>query len=95
MKFLHLADLHLGKRVCEFSMIDDQRAILEQLRALAEKERVDAVLLAGDIYDKPSPSAEAVALFDDFLTVWQTWGWRCSPSAATMTAPSAWPLARG
>ena len=68
MKFLHLADLHLGKRVCEFSMIDDQRAILEQLRALAEKERVDAVLLAGDIYDKPSPSAEAVALFDDFLT---------------------------
>lgn len=68
MKFLHLSDLHLGKRVHEFSMAEDQRYILEQILKIAESERADGVLLAGDIYDKPVPSAEAVQIFDEFLT---------------------------
>lgn len=68
MRFLHLSDLHLGKRVCEFSMLDDQRYILEQILALLDTYPVDAVLLAGDLYDKPVPPAEAVRLLDWFLT---------------------------
>ena len=67
MKFLHLSDLHIGKRVNEVSMLDDQSDILKQILELADAERPDAVLLAGDIYDKSVPSNEAVALFDDFL----------------------------
>ena len=59
MRFLHLSDLHLGKRVCEFSMLDDQRYILEQILSLLDSRPVDAVLLAGDLYDKPVPPAEA------------------------------------
>ncbi len=68
MRFLHLSDLHLGKRVCEFSMLDDQRYILEQILALLDETPVDGVLLAGDLYDKPVPPAEAVRLLDWFLT---------------------------
>ena len=68
MRFLHLSDLHLGKRVCEFSMLDDQRYILEQILSLLDSHPVDAVLLAGDLYDKPVPPAEAVRLLDWFLT---------------------------
>ena len=68
MRFLHLSDLHLGKRVCEFSMLDDQRYILEQILSLLDKTPVDGVLLAGDLYDKPVPPAEAVRLLDWFLT---------------------------
>ena len=68
MRFLHLSDLHLGKRVCEFSMLEDQQFILEQLLALLDSHPVDAVLLAGDLYDKPVPPAEAVRLLDWFLT---------------------------
>lgn len=68
MKLLHLSDLHLGKRVNEFSMLEDQRYILRVLNELAVKERADAVLLAGDIYDKPVPPGEAVGLLDSFLT---------------------------
>ena len=68
MRFLHLSDLHLGKRVCEFSMLDDQRYILEQILSLLDTHPVDAVLLAGDLYDKPVPPAEAVRLLDWFLT---------------------------
>ena len=67
MKFLHLSDLHLGKRVHNFSMIDDQRYILEQILDIADKEEITGVIIAGDVYDKSVPSAEAVALFDDFL----------------------------
>lgn len=67
MKLAHLSDLHLGKRVNGFSMLEDQRYILAQLLDLLAAERPDAVLLAGDIYDKPVPPAEAVELFDDFL----------------------------
>lgn len=68
MKLLHLADLHLGKRVHEFSMLEDQRYILKQILEIMEAERVDGILLAGDIYDKAVPPAEAVQLLDDFLT---------------------------
>ena len=66
MRFLHLSDLHLGKRVCEFSMLDDQRYILEQILSLLDSRPVDAVLLAGDLYDKPVPPAEAVRLLVAF-----------------------------
>ena len=67
MKLLHLSDLHLGKRVNEFSMIDDQRHVLDQILCVIDAERPDAVLIAGDVYDKPVPTAEAVALLDWFL----------------------------
>ena len=68
MRFLHLSDLHLGKRVCEFSMLEEQRYILEEILTLLDETPVDGVLLAGDLYDKPVPPAEAVRLLDWFLT---------------------------
>lgn len=68
MKFLHISDLHLGKRVNEFSMTEDQRYILARILDIASEESPDGVLIAGDVYDKPVPSAEAVELFDGFLT---------------------------
>lgn len=68
MKFLHISDLHIGKRVNEFSMTEDQNYILRQILEIAASQQVDAVLIAGDIYDKPVPSAEAVQMFDWFLT---------------------------
>ena len=67
MKLIHLSDLHFGKRVNEISMIDDQEYILHQILQIIEVEKADAVLIAGDVYDKSVPSAEAVTLFDDFL----------------------------
>lgn len=67
MKFIHLSDLHIGKRVNEFSMLEDQKYILNQIIQIVEEEAPDGVLIAGDIYDKSVPSAEAVQLFDDFL----------------------------
>lgn len=67
MKWLHLSDLHLGKRVNGFSMTEDQRYILEQILGIMDEEKPDGVLLAGDIYDKSVPTAEAVQLFDWFL----------------------------
>ena len=67
MKIIHLSDLHLGKRVHEFSMLDDQRYILKQILEHIAEEHPDVVILAGDIYDKPLPPAEAVQLFDQFL----------------------------
>ena len=68
MKFLHLGDLHLGKRVYGYSMLDDQRFALEQVVRMAAQNRVDAVVIAGDIYDKTVPPGEAVSLFDWFFT---------------------------
>ena len=68
MKLIHLSDLHLGKRVNEFSMIEDQKYILNQILGIIDEERPDGVLLAGDLYDRPVPSAEAVQLLDSFLT---------------------------
>ena len=67
MKFFHLADLHLGKRVNGFPMIEDQKYILNQVIELADREQPDAVIIAGDVYDKSIPSVEAVNLMDDFL----------------------------
>ena len=67
MKFLHLADLHIGKRVCEHSMLDEQVYILREILGIVCEEHPDAVLIAGDVYDKSVPSAEAVAVLDDFL----------------------------
>ena len=67
MKWFHLSDLHLGKRLCEVSMMEDQAYILNQILELAARERPDGVLIAGDIYDRPVPPAEAVGLLDDFL----------------------------
>ncbi len=68
MKLMHLSDLHLGKRVNGFSMVEDQRFILREILEIAEQERPEGFLLCGDIYDKTVPSAEAVELFDDFLS---------------------------
>ena len=68
MRFLHLSDLHLGKRVNEFSMLEDQAYILKEILNIIDEQKVEAVLIAGDIYDKVIPSAEAVRLLDDFLT---------------------------
>lgn len=67
MKLVHLSDLHLGKRVYEYSMLDDQRYILQEILEIIDREKPDGVLLAGDIYDKQMPSIEAVKLFDFFL----------------------------
>lgn len=68
MKLFHLSDLHIGKRVNEFSMIEEQKYILKRILDLAEEEKPDGIILAGDIYDKQIPSAEAVQVFDEFIT---------------------------
>jgi len=68
VKFLHLSDLHIGKRVHEFSMIEDQRFILKQILKIVDQEKPEGIILAGDIYDKPVPPAEAVKVLDEFLT---------------------------
>lgn len=68
MKFIHTSDLHIGKYVHEMSMIEDQRYILKQLIQLAEREKAEALVIAGDIYDRAIPSTEAVELLDEFLT---------------------------
>lgn len=68
MKFLHTGDLHIGKTLHEFPLLEDQKYILKQIIQIAEAEKTDAVLLAGDIYDRSIPPVEAVSLLDDFLT---------------------------
>lgn len=68
MKFLHTSDLHIGKTVHEFSMLEEQRHVLKQIIEIAINENVDVVVIAGDIYDRPIPSTEAVNMLDDFLT---------------------------
>lgn len=67
MKLIHLSDLHLGKKVHEVSMLEDQRYILQEILGIIDEEAPEAVLIAGDVYDKSVPSAEAVRLLDDFL----------------------------
>ncbi len=67
MKLIHLSDLHLGKRFGEYSMLEEQAFILKKILAVVSEEKPQAVLIAGDVYDKSVPSAEAVSLFDDFL----------------------------
>ena len=68
MKMIHLSDLHLGKRVNEFPMLEDQRHVLIEILSVMDAEHPQVVLIAGDVYDKSVPSAEAVQLFDWFLT---------------------------
>ncbi len=67
MKFIHLSDLHIGKRVNEFSMLEDQKYILMKILGIIDEEHPDGIFIAGDVYDKGVPSTEAVELLDDFL----------------------------
>ena len=67
MKILHLADLHIGKKINEFSMIEDQKFILKQILEIMDDVKPDAVIIAGDVYDKTVPTIEAVELLDDFI----------------------------
>lgn len=73
MRFVHLSDLHLGKRVNEFSMLEDQAYILKKILKIIEEEKPHAVMIAGDVYDKSIPPVEAIDLFDDFLTTLANW----------------------
>lgn len=68
MRFLHIADLHLGKQMNDLLLLDDQEAVLDQIVHIASEENVDAVLIAGDVYQRTSPQAEAMALFDRFVS---------------------------
>lgn len=68
MRLMHLSDLHIGKRVNEFPMIKDQEYVFIEILGMIDSEHVDGVMIAGDVYDKSQPSAEAIKLFDDFLT---------------------------
>lgn len=68
MKILHTADLHIGKKIFELSLIEDQKYILKQIFDIAVQEQVDVLLIAGDVYDRSVPPTEAVSLLDDFLT---------------------------
>ena len=68
MRFIHLSDLHIGKRVNEFSMLEDQEYILKEILGIIDDEQPDGVIIAGDVYDKSVPSEEAVKLLDSFLT---------------------------
>lgn len=67
MKIMHLSDLHIGKRVNEYSMLQDQDYILKEILNIIDNEKVETVIIAGDVYDKSVPSAETVELFDEFL----------------------------
>lgn len=67
MKFIHISDLHIGKRLNEYSLIEDQEYILNEIVNIIKTEQADGVLIAGDVYDKSVPSAEAVSLLDEFL----------------------------
>lgn len=68
MKFLHISDLHLGKQLAEYSLLEDQRYILRQILDIVADRQPDAVVVAGDLYDKPVPPAEAVTVLDWFIT---------------------------
>ncbi len=67
MKFMHLSDLHLGKRLIEVSLMEDQRFILDRIVEIAREEKPSAVLISGDVYDRSNPPAEAMTLFASFL----------------------------
>ena len=93
MKFLHVSDLHIGKRLCERPLLEDQRHVLRQILEMAAAPETDAVLVAGDLYDKSQPSGEAVELASWFLSEIAALGNRRSSSAATTTRRSRWPTA--
>lgn len=67
MKFLHLGDLHLGKTLNDFDLIQDQKYILDKILHIADRESIDGILIAGDVYDKSIPSEAATRLLDYFL----------------------------
>lgn len=68
MRFFHLSDLHIGKQLHHYNLREDQEHILAEVISYAEKLHPDAVVIAGDVYDKSVPSGDAVTVFDDFLT---------------------------
>ena len=68
MKLLHTSDWHIGRSLFEFSLLDDQREIFEQICSIVRSEQVDAVLISGDLYDRSLPSADAVQLLDHIFT---------------------------
>lgn len=68
MRFLHVADLHLGKQMNDVLLLEDQQAVLDQILHIAAEEKADGVLIAGDVYQRTSPQAEAMALFDSFVS---------------------------
>ena len=68
MRFLHLADLHLGKVLHKQNLHEDQKFILHEILQIAEEQQIDAVLIAGDVYQRNAPSAEAMTLFSNFIT---------------------------
>ena len=68
MRFFHLSDLHIGKQLYGYSLLEDQEWMLNKIYELIDKERPDGILIAGDVYDKSVPAAEAVTVFDRFLT---------------------------
>ena len=67
MRILHLADLHLGKKVNDFCMLNEQKYVLNQAIELVKKENIKAVLIAGDVFDRPIPNIPSLELFDFFL----------------------------
>ena len=71
MKFIHISDLHLGKRVNEFSMLEDQRDILKKILTVVDEEKPEAVFIAGDVYDKSKPPIEAIQLLMIFCVSYQ------------------------
>jgi len=68
MKFVHISDLHIGKRLSELSLVEDQRYILDRIVDIVKEECPDGILIAGDVYDNSAPSSESVRMLDDFLT---------------------------
>jgi len=68
MKFIHIADLHIGRKMGDISLLEDQRYALSQVVSIAKENDAEAVLIAGDVYNNSSPSAEAMTVFDEFLT---------------------------
>ncbi|MFV0361968.1 MAG: exonuclease SbcCD subunit D [Suipraeoptans sp.] len=83
MKFIHISDLHIGKTLHHYSLQEEQIDILNQIVDISENENVDAILISGDIYDRTVPSAQAVAVFNDFLTKLRT---RCKDAAILIIA---------
>ncbi|MDN6222917.1 MAG: exonuclease subunit SbcD, partial [Lacticaseibacillus paracasei] len=67
MRFLHTADWHIGKKLNDFDLLEDQQAVFEQLVETAETHKVDAIVIAGDLYDRALPSEAAVSVLDNML----------------------------
>lgn len=87
MRFIHTSDLHLGKRLGEFTLYEEQKAMLDWLCGLCREKNADGILIAGDIYDRSNPPAEAVALFDGFLSDLASQGTRAFIISGNHDAP--------